>query len=145
MDLVHANLPRSHVPALGAKVFHPAHCQLPQIAILNTRADEWHGYIPLHTVDTRPWRNERQYPGHDVDERIRRVVLVSSRAPELVQPRTANDECWVDLQAVRAKCRIFEVLVELLNVALYANVRQIGLRWLTSRLSLSTQKLAPGE
>ena len=81
---------------------------------------------PLYTIDPRPWRHQSQYTSHDIYQHIRCVILVLSRPPELVQPSTANDQRGIYFQPIAPERRVFEIFFKLLEVALDADVRQVG-------------------
>ena len=83
---------------------------------------------PLHSIDASPRRDEGEDASDNVHESVRRVVLVPSCPPQLVQARTSNHECRVDLETVGAEGRVLKVLVELLHVTLDAHIGQIRLR-----------------
>ena len=126
LHLVDPDFSCAHVAAGRPEVLHARESELAEVAVLDAGRDERHGDVALDAVDAGPGRDE----GHDscdqVDQRVRRVVLVAARAPELVQPRAADDERGVDLQAVGAEGGVGKVLFELREVALEADVGEIG-------------------
>ena len=126
LDFVDADFPRADVAAGGAKVFHAGQRQFAEVAVFDAGGYEGHRDIALHTVDPRPRRDERQDPRDEVDERVGGVVLVASCAPELVESSPADHEGGVDFEAVGAEGGVGEVLLELEEVALKADVGQVG-------------------
>ena len=125
LDLVDADLARPHVAARGAEIVHAGQGQLAQVAVLDARRDERHGNVALDAVDARPRRHKSEDARDQVDEPIGRVVLVAPGAPQLVQARAADDERRVDLEPVGAEGGVLEVLAELVQVALHADVGQV--------------------
>ena len=107
----HSDLPVPDIPALDSEVLHPPQRELSQVSILDSTRDERHRDVSLDPVDSRPWRDEGHDPRDDVHERVRRVVLVLSGLPELVQTGTSDDERRVQLQSVRTVGGILEVLL----------------------------------
>lgn len=126
LDLVDADLAGADVTAGGAEVFHPAQGEFAEVAVLDARGDEGHGDVSLDTVDTSPWRHESEDTGDDVDEGVGRVVLVAAGSPEFVETCAADDKRRVDLQTIGAEGRVFEVLAELVQIALHPDVGEVG-------------------
>lgn len=57
-------------------------------------------------------RRVRENFGDQVDQLVGRQVFVASRAPQLIQTCTANDQCRVNLQPIGAERRVLEQLLE---------------------------------
>jgi hypothetical protein len=113
VDVDDANLPGSHVSAAEPQLPHPFQCQFAKVSVLNARSDEWHRDVALNAVDASPRGDEGENVRYEIDELGGGVVLIPPRAPQLVEPRAPDHQCWVDLEAVGAKRRILKVLAEL--------------------------------
>ena len=79
----------------------------------------------MYTIYPSPWRHQRQYPRNDIDEHVRRIILVPTRPPQLVQARPPDDEGRVDLQAIAPERGILKELLELFEVPLDPDVGQV--------------------
>lgn len=67
---------------------------------------------PLHSVDPRPGRHQRQNSGHQVHEIAGRVAFVAAGLPQLVQTRASDHQRRVQLQPIRPERRILEKLLQ---------------------------------
>lgn len=48
-------------------------------------ADKYRCYLPLYTIHSGPWRNESQDASYEVHQNVRRVALVATSLPQLIQ------------------------------------------------------------
>ncbi|KAH6326069.1 hypothetical protein HBI37_213840 [Parastagonospora nodorum] len=126
LDFVDADFARAHVATRGAEVFHACEREFAEVSVFHARCDERHGDVALDAVDAGPRWYEGENTGDNIDEGVGGVVFVPSRSPEFVQARPANNQRGIDLQPVGAEVRVCKVLDELVEVALHADVGQVG-------------------
>lgn len=125
MNLLYADLSGPHVPAWQVEVLHSFEGELSQVSVVDARGNQWHWYIPLNTIDTDPWWNERQDFGYKINQRIWIIVLVLARLPQFIEASASNNESRIDLEAIGTEGRVLKILPKALNVPLVSHVRQI--------------------
>lgn len=81
--------------------------------------------LPLNAINPRPRGYQGKNASNDIDEDIWGVILVPSRSPELVKTRATNDQCGINFEPVAAERRVLEILLELFQIALYADIRKV--------------------
>mmetsp|Transcript_10155 Transcript_10155/g.28959 ORF Transcript_10155/g.28959 Transcript_10155/m.28959 type:complete len:209 (-) Transcript_10155:1095-1721(-) len=91
VNLLHPDLTRPDVPARQVPIPHLLQRQLSQIPVLHAAAHERHGDVPLDAVQSRPRWHQAHHLGREFHQLVGRVILVSSRLPQLVQPGASDD------------------------------------------------------
>lgn len=76
MHLLDAHLSSADISAGHVHLTHLGEGQFSQVSLLNTRSDQWHGDISLHSIDSHPRRNQCQQFGHNFYEVIWMVVFI---------------------------------------------------------------------
>ena len=82
--------------------------------------------LPLHAVHSRPWRDQGENTCDDIDQHVWRIILVSARAPKLVQTRPTDHERRINLEPIASKRWVLEILFELFEIAFESDVGKIG-------------------